>query len=661
MNRLASSTSAYLRQHASNPVDWWTWGDDAFEYARKLDRPVFLSVGYAACHWCHVMAHESFEDPLIAGLLNDHFVAIKVDREERPDIDAIYMAATQLVTGQGGWPMSVFLLPDGRPFLAGTYYPPSDRHGMVGFPRLLQAVRDAWVNQRTLVNSQADELDGAMRREVTFVDHLTQSGDALDLAQVRQRLGNELVSRLDEHGGFGRAPKFPRASYVDALLHRIDDRSRHAVTLTLDSMCRGGIYDHFGGGFARYSVDDFWRVPHFEKMLSDQALLARMYLRASNQYSNDQWRAVAIDTLDFVRRELAVPDGYASSLDADADGLEGSHVTWTVAEVAIVLNGADYGQFIEPSLRRWRITTNGDIDGRSVPALTTDEPFVTPPQLAPAHHALRTARARRPQPSRDDKVILEWNAMLAGAFIASRATEHVTEGLRLLRSLRTSHFSNEEWWRVERRGARATAADLAWLIDAELDAFERTGEDDWLRVARTDAAYLMAHYWDGPTPTVDSPNVGGGFFDSSDLVTDTFLRTKGLFDSATPSSQAVGARALARLGLIDDRTDVLAVAQRLITMASDVLVQNPASVPDLVDAAGYAMDAMEIVIPGAANPLSDHVRLGNMRYAVLVTGTGSSPLLVGRSPGWAYVCRRGACQRPVATVADLEDQLRTFH
>jgi uncharacterized protein YyaL (SSP411 family) len=296
MNRLASSTSAYLRQHADNPVDWWPWGQDALERARELDRPIFLSIGYAACHWCHVMAHESFENLAIAEFLNEHFIAIKVDREERPDLDTIYMTATQLVTGQGGWPMSVFLMADGRPFLAGTYYPPSDRPGLVGFPNLLRAVHDAWTTKRTLVADQAEQLDAALRREISFFDHLTEPSERLDLISIRRRLREELTSRLDEHGGFGRAPKFPRPSYVDALMNGDDERSRQGAELTLHAMSHGGLHDHFGGGFARYSVDDRWRVPHFEKMLSDQALLALSYLRANRVTASDEWRGVARQT-----------------------------------------------------------------------------------------------------------------------------------------------------------------------------------------------------------------------------------------------------------------------------------------------------------------------------------------------------------------------------
>src|ERR1700722_3232105 len=322
--------SAYLLDHVDNPVAWRTWSNDTLDEARQRDLPIFLSIGYAACHWCHVMAHESFEDVAIAKRLNESFVPIKVDREERPDVDALYMAATQLVSGHGGWPMSVFLVPDGRPFMAGTYYPPVERHGQASFTTLLNAMSEAWTNRRDVVEHQAKELSSAIEREVSFIDHLAPYVEALDLAASRQRLRNELVDRFDADGGFGDAPKFPRPSYVEALLAFDDPRARFAVGQTLDAMSRRGLYDHLRGGFARYSVYAQWHVPHFEKMLSDQALLARTYLRAAKAIpEHPEWREVALDTIAFVLSDLALESGFASALDADAGGVEGSHVTWT--------------------------------------------------------------------------------------------------------------------------------------------------------------------------------------------------------------------------------------------------------------------------------------------------------------------------------------------
>lgn len=658
-NRLEAASSTYLRQHANNPVDWWPWGAEALAEAARLDRPIFLSVGYAACHWCHVMAHESFENDNIAALMNSKFVAIKVDREERPDVDALYMAATQLMTGQGGWPMSVFLLPDGRPFMAGTYYPPIDRQGQVGFSRLLTAMDDAWTHQRDAVERQATEITQSLEREVRFIDHLAPSSAPLELAFTRQQLRDELVSRVDENGGFGDAPKFPRPSYIDALLDYEDAASRDAVARTLDAMARGGLYDHLRGGFARYSVDAEWHIPHFEKMLSDQALLARTYLRAAQKRpDHPEWRDAALDTLRFVASDLFIPGGFASSLDADAGNVEGSHVTWTPDEVLGALQASHRTDDLAASLSRWRIESPGQFDGRSIPRLRNGEPFLTPPELRPALSALRNARALRRQPGRDEKVILEWNAMIASAFVRSDDEQLMDHGLTLLANLSSTHFDGMTWWRTEQQQAHAAAADVSWLLDAYVDAFEATGDDSWLTIGTDVAHYLLKHYWDGVVPTTSSPHEGAGVFAQSDLVTDISMRSKEIFDGATPSSHAVACRALARLALCRGNTELLVVAQRLVEVATTILVSHPGAVPDLLDAAGYALDGVEIVVPGPRNDLSNHVRSLAMPRSVLITGSGSSPLLVDRRVNFAYVCRGGVCQRPTSDVHELNLQLQ---
>jgi uncharacterized protein YyaL (SSP411 family) len=652
--------SLYLSDHANNPVRWWAWGEDAFDEARRRDVPVFLSVGYAACHWCHVMAHESFEDPDVARILNDSFVSIKVDREERPDVDALYMAATQLVTGQGGWPMSVFMDPDGRPFMAGTYYPPTDRHGQVGFARLLRAMDDAWHTQRAAVNTQARELHEALNREVNFIDHLAPNVAPLDLGDARRALREDLISRLDVNGGFGGAPKFPRPSYVEALLESNDARALHAVTLTLDAMSRNGMYDHVRGGFARYSVDAQWHVPHFEKMLSDQALLARAYLRAARAYARPAWRDVALDTLRFALRDLRVATGYAASLDADAGGIEGSHVTWTPDEVRRALESHGEQHHLDAVLERWRITSRGEFDARSIPRLADGAPFVTPHDLNGALEALRAERALRVQPARDEKVILEWNAMLASALLMSGEREFEAEGLRLLETLHHSHFHAGRWWRTQHRHANASAADLAWLVDAYVDAYELTGDDAWTDNAKDVATYLLSHYWDGTLPTLDHPDEGSGLFAQCDLVVDLPSRSKEIFDGATPSSHAVACRAFARLALCREDRELLGVARRLVDLGATLIMTHPSAAPDLLDAAGYAYEGIEVVVPGASNLLSNHVRLMYMTRSVLVTGTGSSPLLENRTPGLAYVCRASVCQMPVDSIDALDAQIATF-
>jgi hypothetical protein len=650
--------SSYLLDHADNPVAWRTWGDDALQEATRLDRPIFLSVGYAACHWCHVMAHESFEDLDIARLLNEYFVPIKVDREERPDVDALYMAATLLVAGHGGWPMSVFLLPDGRPFMAGTYYPPTDRSGQVGFPRLLLALHEAWITQRETVERQASELSNALVREVHFVDHLAPFHETLDLGAVRHHLRDELVAQVDSVGGFGGAPKFPRPSFVDALLEFDDPTSRSAVSRTLESMSRGGLFDHFGGGFARYSVDGEWHVPHFEKMLSDQALLARCYLRASLVMGRPEWREVALATLEFVAQDLRVNDGYASSLDADAGGVEGAHVTWTPGEVDEVLRDTGHADAVGAVLTRWRIEAPGAFEGRSIPRLSDGEPFTTPTALAGAHDQLIERRRARVQPARDEKVVLEWNAMTASAFLASDDDTFTTLGIELLDSLAHSHFVDGVWWRTQHHQAHATANDVAWLADAMVDAFEFSGDAVWLEKSHELTRYLVDHYWDGPRPSATSPHQGGGVFTQSDLVRDLATRPKEIFDGATPSAHALATRALARVALCRGDVEMLIVAQRLVELAGTLLITHPSAVPDLVAAAGFALGGVEVVIPGTPSALAHHVRSMAMPRTVLITGSGPLALLAHREVGLAYVCRAGECQLPVSSVEALEGELR---
>jgi uncharacterized protein YyaL (SSP411 family) len=604
------------------------------------------------------MAHESFEDPEVARLLNDSFVAIKVDREERPDVDALYMAATQALSGHGGWPMSVFLTPEARPFMAGTYYPPVDRHGQVGFTRLLAAMHDAWINQRPAVEDQARQLSEAAAREVSYIDHLSLEPEGLGLGAVQHLLRDELLERADDDGGFGPAPKFPRPSYLDALILESDPASRLSVERSLEAMSRGGIYDHLRGGFARYSVDAQWHVPHFEKMLSDQALLARCYLRASRaRRDHPEWREVALDTLRFVLTDLSVGRGFASSLDADANGVEGSHVTWTPEEVAAALESEGLGDQTSAILKRFRISSPGPFEGRCIPRLSEDQPFVAPDHLRRTLDVLRDARSQRPQPARDEKIILEWNAMFASALLASNDEDFIDVALALLANLTRTHQSEGVWWRTDHRNAFATAGDVGWLLDAHLDAFEATGVDEHLNFARTLAQYLLEHFWDGEVPSEEAPHQGQGLFSQSDLAHDLPIRPKEIFDGATPSAHAVGCRALARLALCTGEQSYLFVAERLLELARPLMSRHPSAVVDLVIAAPYVLNGVEIVIPGDSNELSEHVRSLSMSNAVLITGRGSSPLLDKREVGLAYVCRRGVCQLPARSVAELEQRL----
>jgi len=658
-NRLAAATSSYLQQHADNPVDWYEWGDAAFARARELDRPIFLSIGYAACHWCHVMAHESFENDAIAAQLNEHFVAIKVDREERPDVDAVYMAATQAVSGHGGWPMSVFLTPEGRTFMAGTYYPPKDRGGQPGFSRLLSAMSDAWHTQRAAIDEQATNIEQAIERDLRFVDHVVAAAPTRSVKTVVTDLVEHLVTRVDDDGGFGPAPKFPRPSYVEALLVAWHDpRARLAAQRTLDAMSRRGLYDHVRGGFARYSVDGQWHVPHFEKMLSDQALLASAYFRADRAAGGGtEWATVAVETLRFVTSDLRVDAGYASSLDADSDGSEGAHVTWTRAEVADALLAAGCPELLDDVCRRWRINDYELFEGRSIPQLADGEPFATPPHLLVALDALRAARAARPQPSRDNKVVLEWNAMFVVACLESDDDEFRELGVDALLRLTSTHFDQGRWYRTETHTAQATAADVAWLLEATLTAFEATGDDEFLSTAPELVAYLLDHYWDGERPTAASPSRGGGVCTTANSVHDLAYRSKEIFDGATPSAHAVAATALAKFARLTEDADAEAVASRLLELAGPLLDDHPAAVPDLVRAYGFFASGRDIVIPGDRAPWSDLLRSVFVPFSLVVSGRGSSSLLAGRDEGLAYLCESRVCQLPARTTDELRQQI----
>ena len=399
VNRLADETSPYLRQHAENPVEWYPWGDEALRLARDEDRPLFVSIGYASCHWCHVMAHESFEDPETAAELSKWFVSVKVDREERPDLDAVYMAATQALTGSGGWPMSVFCTPDGRPFYAGTYFPPQERHGMPSFRHVVRALGEAWQRQRNEVLAQAGALVEAVRKEMSLAESLREDQGrpptaaflgvgAIDTDALEEQVVAGLAPGFDrEWGGFGPAPKFPRPTLVELCLRRSRsgrtdaEQARHMALRTLDAMAAGGIYDHLVGGFCRYSTDARWLVPHFEKMLTDQALLSRAYLHAWQETGHADYLGVMTETLDFVLRDLSTPDGALySSFDADAGGVEGGHATFTPGDLEVAL----LPELRRPAAEWYGITERGNWEGRSIPIRPVGGPLARPDDIEEA-------------------------------------------------------------------------------------------------------------------------------------------------------------------------------------------------------------------------------------------------------------------------------------
>ena len=654
-NRLANSSSPYLRQHGENPVDWYEWGAEAFAKAVELDRPIFLSVGYAACHWCHVMAHESFESPEIAAMINEHFIAVKVDREERPDIDAIYMAATQAIGGHGGWPMTVFLTPDARPFMAGTYYPPDDRHGQPGMPRLLTAMHEAWEYQRDTVEEQAASVVTAVERETRYIDRLEVGSPGASVSDIRATLTRQLLERADADGGFSGAPKFPRPSYIRALLPSWDrPEVADVITDTLNVMSRRGLYDHLAGGVARYCVDAEWRVPHYEKMLSDQALLAQCYREAAAVATHREWALVADELTETMLTQFLTPRGFVASFDADTADGEGRHVTWTAEEIADILPENEAATFCA----RYQIAPGGEGDdhGRSVPRLAGGETFAVPAELASAVARVREMRDTRPQPTIDDKIILEWNAMAIVAILRSPTPRHVHTALEVLAQLPVSHFDGVTWWRTDARQHFATAADIAWLALAYCVAFEVTGDTSQLGRAEHVITYLLTHFWEGDLPNATIAHRGHGICHSDIRNTDLPIRAKEIFDGATPSSHAMATEALARYAHLAENPHVLAVARHLRFLAEPLLIEHPVTVPDLALAVQTLDQPLVIVTPGSADiaAIADDVWLPQV---IRVRGDGPSPWLTDRRAGEAYLCEGSTCLMPAVTGDELRAQV----
>ncbi len=666
MNRLASETSPYLRQHADNPVEWYPWGDEALERARAEDKPLFVSVGYAACHWCHVMAHESFEDEAIARQLAASFISIKVDREERPDLDAIYMAAVLAQNGSGGWPMSVFCTPDGRPFFAGTYYPRADRQGYPGFQRVLAALADAWATQRDAVEQQADELLSALRQQVSLDDVLVRAPGAATPAfdGLLERLVEQLAASFDaEWGGFGRAPKFPRPILIELCLRHHartgDERSLTMATRTLDAMATGGIYDHLAGGFARYATDREWLVPHFEKMLTDQALLARAYLHAWQLTGRDAYRQVMAETLDAMLGDLRAPNGgLCSSIDADAAGREGSHATFTPAEVREALRAAGLEELTDEVCDFYEVSERGNFEGTNVLRRPLGAALERSPAMEEARRALLAARRARPQPGVDDKVLTEWNAMavstLAEAAAATGEERWALAACDIAEVLFSALRRSDARWLRSLQGddARhlALSADYAWVVDCATRLGELTGAAMWTARATETASALLGLF---------APEGEGGALWTTGRDADPLVvRPRDLMDGALPSANAVAALALVRLGALTGERSFTEGASRIVAAASALLEQNPIGFADMVAASALVEATTEIVVAGERGDLLEVVRSLWLPGAVVAWGEPTdSPLWEGREPGAAYVCRHYACLLPARDPATLLGQL----
>ena len=677
-NRLADATSPYLRSHAHQPVDWSPFDAEALARAAELDRPLFISIGYATCHWCHVMAEESFDDPEIAALLNASFVPIKVDREERPDLDATYLAATTAQAGHAGWPMSIFATPDGRPFYCGTYFPKTDVHGLPGFARLLGAMTEAWADQRAEVEAQADEVAAAVLAEAQVADRLATRGHpegGLVATELLAVAAAELAQLADPTwGGFSKAPKFPRASYVELLLCDFALRgtvaSAELACRTLDAMAAGGIYDHVRGGFARYSVDERWLVPHFEKLLCDQALLARVYLHGFQLTGERRYAQVVEETLSFMVRELGAEfGGLCAGLDADAAGREGSHVTWTSAELrAALATGGDETASLDQVREYYGLGGEPHFDGASIPHRPLGAPLEREPAMEAARQLLAEARLRRPQPSVDDQVLLEWNAMAAAVLAEAAGVldhPHFADAARAIVEccLATLVRADGRLLRSFAQGrpsGLAGASDYAWLLEACTRLYELDGDPRWLGQACEVADALLQGFWDGEFDEQGNPSSGpGGFFSTGHDADVVLTRAKELFDGATPAAGSVAAAALGRLAALSGRARYRAVAEQLCARAAALLVEHPIAAADLTLAAvGLAVGA-EVVLPGPAGPLLQVVRSRYLPGSVVVHGAveEASPLLAERAVGEVYCCQFGTCSLPVHDQEAVEAEL----
>ena len=657
MNRLAGESSPYLRQHRDNPVDWWPWCDEAFAEARRRDVPVLLSVGYSACHWCHVMAHESFEDPEVAAVMNRLFVNVKVDREERPDVDSIHMDAVQAMTGRGGWPMTVFLTPRAQPFFGGTYYPKPT------FVQLMNAIDDAWRNRRDDIDTNVAALVENIGRtsQISTNEHLP----SIDVFKAAvQRLDADFDARW---GGFGNAPKFPGTMALEVLLRSyLNDespRTRQMLTTTLDAMASGGMYDHLGGGFARYSVDEKWLVPHFEKMLYDQALLIRPYLHASLVLREPRWQQVVTETIDYVLRDLCSPEGGfysaedADSLDESGHSHEGHFYVFTPAQVRQVVPA----HLVDTALAWYEISDEGNFEGKSIPCRLTNRGNLTrSDDVETVRQLLLAARNTRHRPGLDDKVILEWNALMIASLCEAAAALHNDEWARAAQRAgefmaTTMRRTDGRWLRTWHRDATpkhlAMAADLANLVDAFTRLYELTGTARWVHLAREAADQLIAHHHD---------STEGGFFTTPDDAERLIVRQKDLIDNATPSANSVAALALQRLAALTGVEQYRTHAEGVLKLLASIVQSAPTAFPHLLCALHlHHVGPTEVAITGKRGELVSYLASQWLPTVVMAWGeTFDTPLFADRRDGMAYVCRQYACQAPATSRDELVAALR---
>jgi uncharacterized protein YyaL (SSP411 family) len=643
-NALAAETSPYLLQHKDNPVDWRPWGEAALAEARERDVPLLISIGYSACHWCHVMERESFEDPGVAAYMNEHFVCIKVDREERPDVDAIYMDAVQAITGHGGWPLNAFATPQQVPFYAGTYFPPEQRHGMPSWREVLEAIVDAWTQRRAEIDAQSERMVARLGAPALIEPATTM----LDPGLLDDAVEAVRHSYDRRNGGFGGAPKFPQGSTIELLLRR----GEHELALgALRAMAHGGIYDQVGGGFARYAVDAGWVVPHFEKMLYDNALLARAYLHGWQVSGEPLLRDVCCETLDWALRELRGPEGgFASSLDADSEGVEGRFYVWTLEELRAALG--DDG-LLDVAVGWFGATAHGNFEGSNI--LLRAGQGEPPAELPEIRRRLLTAREQRVRPGLDDKRLTAWNALLIAALAEAGAALERPDYLDaasacaafLLTELRTADGRLLRTWKDGRAHLAGYLEDHAYLLDALLTLYEATFDVRWFRAARELAEATVAGFADDER---------GGFFTTAHDHERLVARRKDLEDHPIPSGNSAMALALLRLARLTGEASWEERAEGTVALLHPFAASQPTAFAHLLCAIDFQLaEVHEVALVGDdVGPLARVVR-GPYRPNVVLAGGadpgGEVPLLEGRTPvggrAAAYVCERFACQAPV--------------
>jgi hypothetical protein len=656
-NRLINETSPYLLQHANNPVDWYAWGPEALERSAKEDKLILLSIGYSACHWCHVMEHESFENPAIAEIMNRNFVNIKVDREERPDLDQIYMTAVQMMTGSGGWPMTMFLLPTGEPIFGGTYFPPDDRYGRPGFRRVLEAIAEAYRTRRPEIHENAKGIREQLSRQA-FQKNDQETIDASLLTLAYRAIGSRFDPR---EGGFGAAPKFPPSMSIDFLLryhHRTgDEHALHMVTITLDKMAFGGMYDQVGGGFHRYSTDDHWLVPHFEKMLYDNALLARVYLDAYRATGDRLYKRIAEETLDFVAHEMRDANGaFYSTQDADSEGVEGKFYVWSLEEFREVV-----GEDADALANYFDVTEHGNWEETNILHVTQDPDEKLEARIESAKKKLYEARRKRVKPGRDEKVLTDWNGLILRAFAEAAACLD-RDDYRAIAESNARFILNTLWdgqrllhsYKDGRARFNGYLDDYANLVDGLFALYELTFDYQWLDAAIRVTDRMIEQFWDS--------EAGGFYFTGKDHES-LLTRSKDFFDNATPSGNSVAADVLLRMAAVLDRDDYRKKAEEIFQATGAFMKQYASGFGRMLGGIDfYIGPSKEIALVGSPDEFLAILRKQYLPRTAVAAGSDERVALLRDRPmvngqPTAYVCENFTCKQPVTDAASFEKQL----